>query len=104
MNIIAANKLKMYKAVETVCAQNHLEWSLVPGFGSAFSLFSAKVAQLDLLSDDVNEANDKPAELIQKLLHEIDQLLRNSIDSLVRFLRNGHSDFYSLYVSARTRL
>jgi hypothetical protein len=101
MNTQTENKLNMYKAVETVCALNHTEWNTQPRFGSAFSRFSVKVAQLDLLSD---EQSGQSRERIMKLMHEIDQLLRNSIDGLVKFMRQEHSDFYSMYVSARTRL
>lgn len=101
MNTRTENKLNMYRAVETVCSLNHTEWNSLPQFGSAFSRFSVKVAQLDLLS---NEQSGHARERIMKLMHEIDLLLRNSIDSLVRFLRHEHGDFYSMYVSARTRM
>ena len=103
MNTQAEHKLNMYKAVETVCATNHTEWNRIPEFGSAFSRFAIKVAQLDLLSNEPS-VSGPAGERLMKLMHEIDLLLRNSIDKLVQFLRPTHGDFYSLYVSARTRL
>jgi len=106
---ITADKLNMYKAVETVCASNHTKWNDSQEFRGAFSRFAVKVAQLDLLS-----GNDKPliltsensgqlVEYVKKLIFEIDRLLDNSIDALVRFLRPEHHEFYTLYVSARSR-
>lgn len=103
MNTQAEHKLNMYKAVETVCAKNHTEWNRIPEFGSAFSRFSIKVAQLDLLTKEAS-LSGSTGERFMKLMHEIDQLLRNSIDKFVQFLRSTHGDFYSHYVSARTRL
>lgn len=113
MDTQAATKLDMYKAVETVCLQHHGEWNNLPEFGSAFSRFAVKVAQLDLLTDEtaadplareVGKRQNKAlvGEHIRKLLFEIDALLRTSIDSFVKFLRSEHRDFYSMYVSART--
>ena len=42
-----AHKIRMYKAVEEACATHHLHWNNVEGFGSAFSRFATKVAQLE---------------------------------------------------------
>lgn len=111
MDTRTENKLNMYKAVETVCTSNHTEWNSLPEFGSAFSRFAVKVAQLDLLSDDseinslkkITRTSSQIGERMQKLMLEIDHLLRTSIDSFVKFLQDEHRDFYSMYVSARTR-
>jgi len=111
MDTLTENKRNMYKAVETVCTSNHTKWNSLPEFRSAFSRFAVKVAQLDLLSDDtefnpfekVVRTSSQIGERIQKLLSEIDQLLRNSIDSFVKFLQDEHRDFYCMYVTARTR-
>jgi hypothetical protein len=107
---IAADKLSMYKAVETVCTSNHTKWNDSPEFRGAFSRFAVKVAQLDLLTDTTtNPLRTKSGnpgalnEYMRKLMFEIDKLLSNSIDCLVKFRRSEHNEFYSLYVSARTR-
>lgn len=106
---ITADKLNMYKAVETVCASNHTKWNDSREFRGAFSRFAVKVAQLDLLTDDNNPLTKNPGntgqliEHMKKLIFEIDRLLDNSIDALVKFLRPEHHEFYMHYVSARTR-
>ena len=97
MDTQAATKLDMYKAVETVCMQHHGEWNSLPEFGSAFSRFAVKVAQLDLLTDETadplaskigkNQNKALIGEHIRKLLFEIDALLRTSIVVFVKFLR-----------------
>jgi len=98
---LTEEKLNMYKAVETVCTLNHTKWNTVPAFGSAFSRFSTKVAQLDLLAEDLLSGPEPLLDIVRKLMTEIDSLLNNSIDKLVTFLQPEHSDFYTLYLSAR---
>ena len=100
MDTPTANKLNMYKAVETLCARHHTEWNDNKAFGSAFSRFAVKVAMLDLL---VAEPSLNIRERVMQLLHEIDQLLHHSIDKLVQFLRTDHRDFYADYVAVRSR-
>lgn len=100
MDTPTANKLNMYKAVETLCASHHTEWNGNRAFGSAFSRFAVKVAQLDLLIEDTAR---QTRERVIQLLHEIDQLLHHSIDKLVQFLRADHRDFYADYVAVRSR-
>lgn len=100
MDTPTANKLNMYKAVETLCARHHTEWNTNKAFGSAFSRFAVKVAMLDLL---IAEPSRQSHDRVMQLLHEIDQLLHRSIDRLVQFLRTEHRDFYADYVTVRSR-
>ena len=95
-------KLNMYKAIDTVFASNHTKWNTVPAFGSAFSRFATKVAQLDLLADDLLSGPEPMMEIMRKLMNEIDAFLKNSIDTLVKVLQPQHSDFYLQYVSVRS--
>lgn len=104
-----AHKIRMYKAVEEACATHHLHWNNVEGFGSAFSRFATKVAQLDLLISEklsipalaVNAAHAK--EMCKALIHEIDLLLQLTIDRLVPSTVDSHSAFYHSYHSARSQ-
>lgn len=100
MDTPTANKLNMYKAVETLCTRHHSEWNNNRAFGSAFSRFAVKVALLDLL---IAEPTQHTRDRMMQLLHEIDQLLHQSIDKLVQFLRADHREFYTDYVAVRSR-
>jgi hypothetical protein len=46
----AKNKLKMYKAVETICTAQQADWNTTPAFVNAFTLFSTKLQQLEQAS------------------------------------------------------
>jgi len=97
----AENKLKMYKEIETVCTPIHAEWNSTPGFGSAFSKFASKVAQLDLVTTESSvEASSIPL-CISNLIREIDALLNESLDRLVSFLQPGNDEFHHRYACAR---
>lgn len=100
MNAQTANKLDMYKAVESVFTLNMSKWNVFPGLSSALSRFALKVAQIDLLSDNFH--TEHTGERIHHLIQEIDQLLHTKIDNIIQQLRSEQNEFYSAYVSART--
>lgn len=100
MNAQTANKLDMYKAVESVFTLHASKWNFFPGLSSAFSRFALKVAQIDLLSD--NAHTEHTGERIRHLIQEIDQLLQTKMDRRIKQLQTEQNEFYSEYVSART--
>lgn len=101
MNTQTANKLHMYKAVETVFTGNRATWHLFPGLQGILSRFALKVAQIDLLSN--GNANEQSGERIRDLIRETDHLLRSRLDKGIAGLRQQNTELYAQYVSARTR-
>lgn len=104
MNSAAENILNNYKTIETICVNNHTIWNNIPEFRGAFSRFSLKVAQLDLLTHDENTYNrfmNNPLHSLEKLLTDIEQILKQSFDRYFDFLQQRNNEFYLMYSSAR---
>jgi len=105
MNGVAENILNNYKTIETICVKNHAVWNNIPEFRGAFSRFSLKVAQLDLLAHNENALDhflSNPIHSLEKLLRDIEQILQQSFDRYFDYLQKRNNDFYLLYSSART--
>lgn len=99
MNAQTAHKLNMYKAIESVFTLHASKWNFFPGLRGAFSRFALKVAQIDLLANDLrHEAND---DKLVHLIHETDQLLLTCMDQRIHLLQQEQQEFYTDYLSAR---
>ncbi len=104
MNSVQNNILDNYKRIETICMSNHDVWENVPEFRGAFSRFALKVAQLDLLTHD-DRAMAKflsvPFHSLEKLLRDIEQILKQSFDRYFDYLQKRNQEFYLMYATAR---
>lgn len=106
MNTRNGNKLKMYKAVESVCTVNEAVWNGVPAFAAAYGNFTAKVATLeqlelnqDVRSVGVKDVKDQEREAAADLAHTIASALRvlgknAGNTSLLALLHFPDSDLY----------
>jgi hypothetical protein len=94
MDRTTINQLETYKAIEAVCVKNHSIWTNVKEFRGPFSRFALKVAQLDLLSEkDGSSLNPR----LEKLIKEIEQILRIHFDRYFDYLEQKNSELYQLY-------
>lgn len=101
-----SNKLKMYKAVESLCTANATVWNGVPAFATAFGNFTAKVAVLDqlVLNQDVgivgvkdvkDQERTETADLTHKVASALRVLGKNTANkSLLALLRFPDSELY----------
>ena len=106
MNSVAENLLDNYKTIETICVKNHAAWNNVPEFRGAFSRFSLKVAQLDMIAHDENawtQFMNNPLHSLEKLLKDIEQILKQSFDRYFDYLQKRNNEFYLMYSSVRTQ-
>lgn len=106
MNSVNENILDNYKRIEAICIDNHNVWNNVPEFRGAFSRFSLKVAQLDLLTHDdraLARFLSVPFHSLEKLLKDIEAILLNSFDRYFDYLRKRNDAFYQMYSSVRVK-
>lgn len=104
MNSVSENILNNYKKIETICVQNHSVWGNVPEFRGAFSRFALKVAQLDLLTNDSKTFDrfmSNSLHSLEKLLRDIESILKQSFDRYFDYLEKRNNEFYLSYSSAR---
>ncbi len=104
MNSVSENTLNTYRRIEAICIQNHDVWENVPEFRGAFSRFSLKVAQLDLLANNHNALNhflSHPLHSLEKILKDIEHILLMSFDRYFDYLRKRNQQFYNMYSSVR---
>ncbi|MES2556099.1 MAG: hypothetical protein V4604_08110 [Bacteroidota bacterium] len=106
MNNRNGNKLKMYKAVESLCTANATAWNGVPAFAAAFGNFTAKVAVLDqlVLNQDVSivgvkdvkdQERGETADLAHKVASALRVLGKNTANkSLLALLHFPDSDLH----------
>jgi hypothetical protein len=95
------NRINQYKEIETICIQNNNVWECVPEFRGAFSRFALKVAQLDLLSERIPDSFSTYPNIGQKLLNDIELILRQNFDRYFEYLRSKYIELYSAYSKAR---
>lgn len=94
MNSKTNNQLETYKAIEAVCVENHATWTNVKEFRGPFSRFALKVAQLDLLSENVNSSSNPR---LEHLITEIEQILKVHFDRYFEYLQQKNSELYQIY-------
>ena len=49
MDTKSSNKVKMYRAVQMVCASNEAVWNTIPAFVTAYDRFTLKISEIDQL-------------------------------------------------------
>ncbi len=83
MNNRGNNRLKMYKAVQSVCESNEAAWEAVPAFVNAYDHFTTKLSELDNLVSlqgngtvGVKKVKDKDREKTAERAHKIASALR----------------------------
>lgn len=71
------NQLENYKAIEAVCVKNYHSWTNIKEFRGAFSRFALKVAQLDLILENLAVSS---VQNMEHLIQEIELILKQHFD------------------------
>ncbi len=98
MNSATMNQLENYKAIEAVCVENHSSWSNVKEFRGAFSRFALKVAQLDLILENLVTRSSHNLEHLEK---EIEQILKQHFDRYFDYIEHKNSELSRVYKQIR---
>ena len=99
----------MYRAVRDICSAHVESWNGVPAFAEAFIAFNEKVTLLSRLgmsqstvTQGVRHQREKSVtDQIKSLILEIDNLIQNHMDTLIRVIQPSAVDFHLRYVNAR---
>ncbi|WP_300661289.1 hypothetical protein [Fluviicola sp.] len=98
MNSATINQLENYKAIEAVCVENHNSWSNIKEFRGAFSRFALKVAQLDLILENLVTSSSHSME---HLVKEIEQILKQHFDRYFDYMEHKNSELSQIYKQIR---